>query len=77
MKYKHYVNDIAVDDFEYERIINKAIKFSVEFVIHTEHGANREYSDVHLDIPMRGLLDLIIYDGRISLNKANDNNKGH
>lgn len=73
MRYIQFVNDIRVENDVYDKIINKAIKLEVQYIIHIEHYKGNDYTSVQLDIPIEALLDLIIYDDKINLNKNNDN----
>lgn len=74
MKYSYYINHMSISTNTYEKIINKAIELSVEFTINVSHKVNEEYCTTELEIPFYGLLDMIVYDGKINLNK---NNKEH
>lgn len=77
MKYSYYINYMPVSTDTYEKIIDKAMKLSVEFTINVSHKVNEEYCTTELEIPFLGLLDMIVYDDKIKLNKEDGNNKKH
>lgn len=60
MRYIQFVNDTQVENDIYDKIINKAIKLEVQYTVHIEHYKGNDYTSVQLDIPIEGLLDLII-----------------